>query len=675
MRKTLLYSILIVLGFVCLSANPAFAQGIQYVVNTTSDAVVAGACQNGNPGCSLRGAIQEANTNPNADTINFAIPASDPGCSAGVCTINLASALPALSTSMMFTGPGFGRLVVRAANGTIFPVFHISAAVTVTFSGLTISNGSNPGSGGGIYNPAGTVNVDRCTISGNQAIHGGSGAGIYNAGTLNVTNSTISGNQNSTGNGGGIVNSAGTTNITNSTISGNSGNATGGGIYNIFGGTVNVTNSTIVGNTAANPNSNGGGGGIYNAEGTVTVKNSIIAMNSSATLGPDVLGTFVSAGFNLIGKRDGSTGLTSSTDQSGTVASPLDPKLDPRGLQNNGGPTRTIALLSGSPAIDKGTSVGLTGHLTTDQRGVGFPRTFDNPAVPNAAGGNGTDIGAFERGTNTPFDFDGDGRTDIGIFRSASAEWWINRSADGSTLAAQFGASTDKIAPGDYTGDGKTDIAFWRPSSGEWFVLRSEDFSYFSFRFGADGDTPMPADYDNDGKTDAAVFRGSSSTWFVRRSSDGAVTIEAFGANGDVPVAADYDGDGRSDIAIYRPSLGQWWIKRSTAGVIAFTFGNFSDKPVPGDYTGDGKADVAFWRPSTGEWFVLRSEDFSYYAQPFGTSGDIPSPGDYDGDGRFDPTVFRPTGATWFSQRSTAGTLIQQFGISSDQPIPNAFVP
>ena len=100
-----------------------------------------------------------------------------------------------------------------------------------------------------------------------------------------------------------------------------------------------------------------------------------------------------------------------------------------------------------------------------------------------------------------------------------------------------------------------------------------------------------------------------------------------------------------------------------------------ADKAVQGDYTGDGKTDVAFWRPSSGEWFVLRSENFSFYSVPFGSSTDIPAPGDYDGDGRHDTTVFRPSTATWFSQRSTAGTLIQQFGTATDRPVPNAFVP
>jgi CSLREA domain-containing protein len=669
-RKTFLLG-LIISGFVCLSANASLVQGAQYVVNTTNDAVVGGACANGSGGCSLRGAIQQANTDPNADSINFAIPASDPGCSAGVCTITLATGLPTLSTSMGFNGPGSGKLIVRAASGTIFPVFHTSNTVTVTFSGLTISNGSNPGSGGGIWNPNGTVNVIGCTISGNHAIHGGTAAGIYSGGTLNVIDSTISGNLNSTGNGGGITNFAGTTTVVNSTISGNSGNAHGGGILNFGGGTVNVTNSTIIGNTAHG--SIGEGGGIQNFAGTVTVKNSIIALNSSTVEGPDVNGTFASAGYNLIGKIDGSTGFADPTDQTGTIASPLNPMLGP--LQYNGGPTRTIALLTGSPAIDKGTSNGLTGNLNTDQRGAGFRRTFDSPAIPNAAGGDGTDIGAFERGTRTPFDLDGDGKTDIGIFRPSAAEWWIDQSSTGVTFAAQFGAATDRIVPGDYTGDGRADIAVWRPATGEWFVLRSEDFSFFAFAFGLNGDVPAPADYDGDGRSDAAVFRPSSGIWFINRSTDGGSTIMQFGSNGDIPVVADYDGDNRADIAIFRPSAGQWWLNTSTAGTFVAAFGNATDKPVPGDYTGDGRSDVAVWRPSTGEWFVLRSEDSSFYGFHFGLNGDLPASGDYDGDGRFDPAVFRPSSGTWFIVRTTAGTQIVQFGANGDRPIANAFVP
>ncbi|PYT00621.1 MAG: hypothetical protein DMF63_06185 [Acidobacteria bacterium] len=280
-------------------------------------------------------------------------------------------------------------------------------------------------------------------------------------------------------------------------------------------------------------------------------------------------------------------------------------------------------------------------------------------------------------GLKSPFDFDGDGKTDIGIFRPSGGEWWINRSGNGQTFALQFGASTDVIAPADFTGDGKSDIAFFRPSSGEWYVLRSEDFSFFALPFGTNGDVPVPADYDADGKADFAVFRPSSSTWFVSQSSGAPTRIFQFGITGDSPVVSDYDNDGKADVGIFRPAASgaEWWIQRSTAGLLAMQFGGSTDKPVQGDYTGDGKADIAIWRPSTGEWLIVRSEDFSFYGFPFGTNGDVVAPGDYDGDGKFDVTVFRPSSATWFISRTTAGTQIVQFGANGDRPLPNAFVP
>ncbi len=273
-----------------------------------------------------------------------------------------------------------------------------------------------------------------------------------------------------------------------------------------------------------------------------------------------------------------------------------------------------------------------------------------------------------------PFDFDGDGKTDISIFRPSVGEWWYQRSFDNSVSALQFGTSTDRIVPADYTGDGKTDFAVWRESTGEWFILRSEDNSFYAFPFGSPGDIPIPADYDGDGQADSTVFRPSNGVWYINKSSGG-VRIEPFGLNGDIPVSADYDGDGKADIAVFRPSNGVWWINRSSAGLFATDFGTASSKPVPGDYTGDGKADIAFWRPSTGDWFVLRSENASYYSAQFGSTGDIPTPGDYDGDGKFDTAVFRPASSVWYVNRSTSGLLIQQFGLSTDKPVPSAFVP
>jgi hypothetical protein len=333
-----------------------------------------------------------------------------------------------------------------------------------------------------------------------------------------------------------------------------------------------------------------------------------------------------------------------------------------------------------------GTFAGTTGgaqwtfNWTAPPTDVG-PVTFY--AAGNQSDGNGSPSGdriitttsVSQPPGDSPFDFDGDGKTDVGIYRPTPSEWWINRSSTSQTFALQFGANGDVIAPGDFTGDGKDDIALWRPSNGFWFILRSEDFSFFGFPFGGNGDIPVPADFDGDGKADPTVFRPSSTLWFISRSSGGTDILQ-FGLPTDKPMPADYDGDNKADLAVRRPNGGnsEWWVNKSSGGSLALVFGADTDVGVPGDYTGDGKTDIAFWRPSNGFWFVLRSENLSFYAVPFGGVGDIPSPGDYDGDGKWDVAVFRPAIATWFIDRTTAGTQIVQFGATGDKPIPNAFV-
>ena len=343
-------------------------------------------------------------------------------------------------------------------------------------------------------------------------------------------------------------------------------------------------------------------------------------------------------------------------------------------------PSNTQNIYAGS---DIGVFQSTNGGASWVPFGTGLPRVavFDmaiqnnNRLLRIATHGKGMyEISLAASTIRSPFDFDGDSKTDLSIFRPGPGEWWYLRSSNGSNGAVAFGSGTDLLTPADFTGDGKTDVAVFRPSNGNWFVLRSEDFSFFAFPFGTAGDVPSPGDFDGDGRADATVFRPSNNTWFINGSAGGTIIL-GFGAAGDVPVNADYDGDGLSDIAIYRPSLGQWWVRRSSnASVFALTFGTSTDKAVQGDFTGDGKADAAFFRPSNGTWNVLRSEDFSFFAFPFGTATDVPTPGDYDGDGKFDAAVFRPSVSTWFVQRSTAGTLIQAFGIAGDLPVPNAYV-
>lgn len=536
--------------------------------------------------------------------------------------------------------------------------------------------------GGGIFN-TGTLTILHSTFSNNQSIAGNGGAGgaggsgtfsdgnggaggagssssgggLANTGTVFAVNSTITSNQSTGGLGG--AGGAGAS----SGSPGQQGNGNGGGFQQSGGGQLNLRNVTISSNAATR----GNGGGIFNS-GTVNFGNTIVA-NNTATLGNlDLSGSFNSLGANLIESTTGTT-ITGTTTGNKTG---VDPVLG--ALQSNGGETFTRAIGASSPATNAGNN-SLAIDLSTGQ-----PLTFDQRNFFSRFAGGTVDMGAFEF-TATPritFDFDGDGKTDISIFRPAPAEWWLSRSSNNQVFAAQFGATTDRITPGDFTGDGKTDIAFWRPSNGNWFVLRSEDLSFYSFPFGASGDIPAPADFDGDGKTDAAVFRPSIATWFINKSSGG-TTIQQFGSSGDSPVVADYDGDGKSDLAIFRPNGAngaEWWyVKSSNGQTIALQFGISTDKPVQGDYTGDGKTDIAFFRPSTGSWFILRSEDNSFFAFPFGTSEDIPTPGDYDGDGKFDATIFRPSNSTWYVNQSTTGVKIVTFGINGDRPVPNAFVP
>jgi hypothetical protein len=228
----------------------------------------------------------------------------------------------------------------------------IANSGTAAVTNSTLSD-NHAGNGGGIFNDNhGTVTVTNSTLSGNQADRFGAGGGIWNDGTATVTNSTLSGNTASGSGadfGGGIFNS-GTLTLDSSTLSDNQA-ANGGGIFNLGGGTVTVTSSTIAGNVATR------GGGIANF-GTLSAGNNILAGNSAAN-GPDLEGALSSQGYNLIGNTQGGSGFAASDLLN------VDPLLGP--LQDNGGPTQTMAVLAGSPALNAGDPAQLG---VADQRGV-----------------------------------------------------------------------------------------------------------------------------------------------------------------------------------------------------------------------------------------------------------------------------------------------------------------
>ena len=388
----------------------------RFVVNTTADAF---GFYSGTT--SLREAIAGAN-DVSGQTITF-----DSGVFGTSQTIDLTGGQLELSDTSgktTITGPAAGVTVSAGGNSR---VFQVDSGVTASVSGLTITGGS-ASSGGGLANYGGNVALANCTLSGNYASYGGGVAST--GGTLTLTNCTVSGNTasgapastgggvdvtygamatlsncsiagnyasfssggvnssqatatltdctisgNSTGGGGGgLGTSSGTLTLTNCTVSGNYAFGNGGGGVADFG-MVSLTNCTVSGNYAY-----GSGGGLDNY-GTATLGNTIVAGNTANSTGPDVYGAVTSLGHNLIGEPDGSSGWVGS-DLMGTSTTPLQPLLAP--LDSYGGPTETMALLPGSPAIDAGSNALVPGGVTTDQRG--YARIVHGTV----------DIGAFE---------------------------------------------------------------------------------------------------------------------------------------------------------------------------------------------------------------------------------------------------------------------------------------
>ena len=280
--------------------------------------------------------------------------------------------------NLQLIGSGAAKTIIDGTgSGSVVGILNTAAVVGI--SGVTMQNGIASG-GAGILN-WGTLTVDKSILKGNMSLSetSSAGGGIFSSGTLTVTNSTFSNNSGSSRfMYGGAIYSSGPLTVTNSTFSQNASNGSigggGGAIYNA--GVASINNSTFSGNSATGD----GGGGIYNGGGLLTIQNSLVA-NSKA--GGNCLGSLTSNGYNL------STDKTCTFNNSGDLNST---KLRLGPLKKNGGPTPTMALPHGSPAVDAGNPSGCTDGqgnlLTTDQRGMPRPDKEDS---------GGCDMGAYER--------------------------------------------------------------------------------------------------------------------------------------------------------------------------------------------------------------------------------------------------------------------------------------
>jgi subtilisin-like proprotein convertase family protein len=268
-------------------------------------------------------------------------------------------------------------------------------------------------------------------------------------------------------------------------------------------------------------------------------------------------------------------------------------------------------------------------------------------------------------------DFDGDGRTDLSVYRPSDGNWYIAASTAGIS-AINWGTATDIPVPGDYDNDHKADEAIYRPSTGEWFILNSSTSTATVATWGATGD------FDGDNKADIAVYRPSNGTWYIVNSTNGLAVGINWGVATDLPVPGDYDGDHKTDVVVYRPSDGTWYGIYSSGisgGGFGINWGIATDKPVAADYDGDNKDDVAVFRPSEGNWYIIRSSNQSGQIVNWGAATDILVPGDYDGDNTDDVAIYRPSSGEWFVLRSTSGLLVSTWGGSTDKPVPAAYIP
>ena len=264
---------------------------------------------------------------------------------------------------------------------------------------------------------------------------------------------------------------------------------------------------------------------------------------------------------------------------------------------------------------------------------------------------NGEIRGQVKR-VNLTSDYDGDGRTDLVVYRASDFTFYtLNSLENNLTVSIPVGRGGDGIINnvGDFDGDGRADRVMYTLDEINritWYILQSDTNTVRIVNWGNfSTDAFQPADYDGDGKLDVAVMRRSTGVWYIIESSTGNPRYEYWGAPGDFPIIGDYDGDGKADVAVVRNQGGLlfWYIRNSTNGQMqVFQWGVNGDQIsifFPIDIDNDGKHDAMVRRAVNGQvmHYVRRSSDGQMYSLAWGTlSLNFPLFGDYDGDGKTD---------------------------------------
>ena len=525
------------------------------------------------------------------------------------------------------------------------------ATVTITDSELTLNHAT--GDGGAISSGDSTVTVDNTVFDTNTGVQGGAINYSSTSGlALTITESRFTGNG-ATDDGGGIYMNRGLLVVDRSLFTLNVAANNGGGVAHDYTEAatdlVRVSNTTFYDNEATtgsgcgayadgffinttfsgNSAGDDGGGLARNVFSTVNAANSIFADNAAGDVGPDCYGMW-SEGHNLV-KSDPGGSCILAGDTTGNLVG-ADPDLLP--LDDNGGPTMTMAIPLGSPARNAGNP--------------DAPDPTDWDGYLDEAVGDWSCAGVDQRGTDRD-----DERCDIGAFEL----------------------------------DAETLVGLVDPGSGQWH-LRDAAGTVTSFYFGNPGDYPFVGDWDCDGDATPGLYRQSDGFVYLRNSNtQGIADITFFFGNpGDVPIAGDFDNDGCDTVSIYRPSEGRFFIINALgvnggglgAAEFDYYFGNPGDKPFVGDFDGNGEDTIGLHRESTGLVYFRNSHTQGNADNQFifGNPGDRLIAGDWNTDGIDSPAVYRPSNTTFYYRyTNTQGNADEQstWGSPTWLPIAGTF--